>query len=999
MELGKHEKEIPAKETLKEKLTLHATYGQRTEERDLHVASPLKFLNTEQVPSGESGSKPLTFTFVPYIGQLPSHFEVVDASKFLVKISEKPNADTRQEIINKSHIPSGDLAFKNQFQQDSKSTFHPESTQKIFQPQEHNTGKRKMQENDLFKAEFIFITDSGEEDEETIARNKVQPPSVGSYGHTIFQSSNTSLDPTASNKPFSDMNAPRSQGAALSHSSTAQLTSLSTSDHLFHKPPAIRLISPTNLKVKRDLVNLNQASSLEESYNKCQSATGSSKQDSSTCFQATTHSSPISKSKRSDYELSSPSSSSQFLGSSQVPTISIPDWVYKPSQVTRSGLPNGSGGLSSDVPSSSKIQDLSAQSLPSCSFKRSVSAIPVHVTAHLLSPSPKPLSSPFYSSSSTICSINEPYSQMSPTGNQLKPEIRASLPTRLTFLTAVLKAHPSQQRPLSPASCPATFSVNSLGSSTLSVDQKFITTPPTPKKYVSGFSVRSDSPSQEEHQPLGFSHVPLSSKAHHPPRARSLSPRNHLYARPLSPDSLSPLSSTVSSYRKTVVSPLLQPSLPTYSMPSCVPRHSSLNPESSSTKQMHYPISKSQIPEKSRRVHTYSPTLICKSHPLSSPSNQRGTFPPSFERCSSPSPNPLNSTYKSKASSAQRFAQEFGDASPALSNASMQLSSSRPNSTSPVPSACYSHPRSSKLSSSSLHPSYRVYSSPLRPEQSATPSVAQCRSPVSDWSPCPLLSRSRELTSPQTFSLSSDHENTKAKQYKIKTSYKAFAAIPTNTLLMEQKALEEPTKKASETELTTLDTHSEMCSPAQLRQQTEELCATIDQVLQDPLPMRRCESSPSFLQTPMDSDTGKMSTVPQRTAGRETKYANLYLSAPGMTESQLTKPGVIRPAPVKTKILLKKEEPYQPNPFKKYLEESRDPDVEQPSHPIVPIPENEALSSKELHSATAQNKSNLLPTHESKETSKGKFPEPENTLYSERFIPAEEQKDTALKST
>ncbi|XP_025049725.1 muscular LMNA-interacting protein-like isoform X4 [Alligator sinensis] len=186
-----------------------------------------------------------------------------------------------------------------------------------------------------------------------------------------------------------------------------------------------------------------------------------------------------------------------------------------------------------------------------------------------------------------------------------------------------------------------------------------------------------------------------------------------------------------------------------------------------------------------------------------------------------------------------------------------------------------------------------------------------------------------------------------------------------------------------------------MCSPAQLRQQTEELYTTIDQVLQDPLPMRRCESSPSFLQTPMDSDTGKMSTVPQRTAGRETKYANLFLSAPGMTESQLTKPGVIRPAPVKTKILLKKEEPYQPNPFKKYLEESRDPDIEQPSHPIVPIPENEALSSKELHSATTQNKSNLPPTHESKETSKEKIPEPESTLHSERFMPAEEQRDTA----
>lgn len=29
----------------------------------------------------------------------------------------------------------------------------------------------------------------------------------------------------------------------------------------------------------------------------------------------------------------------------------------------------------------------------------------------------------------------------------------------------------------------------------------------------------------------------------------------------------------------------------------------------------------------------------------------------------------------------------------------------------------------------------------------------------------------------------------------------------------------------------------QMCSPAKLRQQTEELCAAIDQVLQDPLPM------------------------------------------------------------------------------------------------------------------------------------------------------------------
>ncbi|NXK67073.1 MLIP protein, partial [Sylvietta virens] len=165
-------------------------------------------------------------------------------------------------------------------------------------------------------------------------------------------------------------------------------------------------------------------------------------------------------------------------------------------------------------------------------------------------------------------------------------------------------------------------------------------------------------------------------------------------------------------------------------------------------------------------------------------------------------------------------------------------------------------------------------------------------------------------------------------QYKIKTSYKAFAAIPTNTLLMEQKALEEPTKPASVTEGTALDTHSEMCSPAQLRQQTEELCAVIDQVLQDPLTMVTHQyvewtySLPFLL---------LMSTTLQRAAGRETRYANLYKSVPTVTESQLTKPGVIRPVLVKGKSAQQKEEPYQPNPFKKYLEEISDQNIEQVS--------------------------------------------------------------------
>ncbi|NXO06997.1 MLIP protein, partial [Oriolus oriolus] len=172
----------------------------------------------------------------------------------------------------------------------------------------------------------------------------------------------------------------------------------------------------------------------------------------------------------------------------------------------------------------------------------------------------------------------------------------------------------------------------------------------------------------------------------------------------------------------------------------------------------------------------------------------------------------------------------------------------------------------------------------------------------------------------------------KHQQYKIKTSYKAFAAIPTNTLLMEQKALEEPTKPAGVTEGTALDTHSEMCSPAQLRQQTEELCAVIDQVLQDPLTMVTHQYFSA-------DEHGvrcwqvfyKMSTTLQRAAGRETRYANLYKSVPIVTESQLTKPGVIRPVLVKGKSAQQKEELYQPNPFKKYLEEISDQNIEQVS--------------------------------------------------------------------
>ncbi|XP_028942179.1 muscular LMNA-interacting protein, partial [Antrostomus carolinensis] len=914
MELGKHERKVSGREALEEKQT---------------------------VTSQESGTKPLTFTFVPSIGRLPTHFEVVDVSKFLVTIPEEPKDPSNQEITNKSNAVSDELALKSKARQDCVSTICTDSTRTAFQSPGCNSSKGEMQENDLFKAEFILITDSGDEDEVAAASNNVHRPSNG-YGAISAQLLSTShVSPgSGAGKPGDGHIA----GAALSHGTTdlkkhQLISTLSTSDHLSSKPPAVHLISPTNQKVVcGTMVNLNQASSLEDFCNNWQSATGFSKQDSSLYFQSASHSSLPSMSKISSSASNSYCSTPRLYDNLQTSSLCTSGCVCKMENFTRSSVPSKSPSLFPNPPCSAEIQGSSAQPLSPSSSKRlnALSPVPVHLITHSLSPSPKPLSPPsFYSSSSTICSINEPCTQMSSRGNLAGSGVRSPLPTRLTLLTAILRSGSSQQRSLSPASCP-TFSPSSLGSSILAIDQKSKTTPPTPQKYVSSPPIRTDSPSREEYWLSGWArHLPLPSKPHPTPRARSISPKKHLPVGTFSPESQSPLSSPVSFRRKLVATPDLQPSLPSPSAPapSSLTHPASLSPGEG----LQYAASRSQAPLKSQRVHTYSPIFTCRSYPLLSSSSLSGVFSPTLEKHLSPSPALFHSASKSKSDSSQTCVQEMSASSLTPSSISKQWSLSRPHSTPPAPQTgnISSHPL--QLNSSWVHTNYRSNSSSPRPEQSVTSPVLKCRSPVSDKSPGTLSSRPRELTSSQSFSLPSDHENFKPKQYKIKTSYKAFAAIPTNTLLMEQKALEEPTKDASVTEGTALDTHSEVCSPAQLRQQTEELCAVIDQVLQDPLTMRRCESSPSFLQMSTESDVGKIKSLLliylfillQRAAGRETRYASLYKSAPMMTESQMTKPGVIRPVLVKAKSAQQKEEPYQPNPFKKYLEEISDQDIEQ----------------------------------------------------------------------
>ncbi|XP_063169758.1 muscular LMNA-interacting protein isoform X2 [Candoia aspera] len=872
----------------------------------------------------------LGFTFVPSYGRLPTQCYLADCTKFCNEVI----AETK-ELEKPSAIGSGNKGT-------GEAASWPNNKHKPFKCKEDKAEGGKMDGNDLFKAEFVLITDS-DEDTKAILGN-----GCGHESSRILAASHvTSGDEWKGqgNVPQLPQNTdlPCSSASQQKHS---QLTSpLSTSDHLFHKSPAAPLLSTTNLKVEHEqAVPGLQASSQQESHSQWRSANGSCIHQTSTYSQSTTSSSSLPSSilKIPPFPFDSHADSAQL--SSNVQTHKLEkEFTPLPPLLSKDSCPPSQVPTSADA-----LQSSPAYSpLPSKKLAPWPMA-PIYITTHVLSPSPNQLPPSLHGSSSNIYNVNNPCSQMSSRGNLAVSGIKSPLPTRLPLLTAILKSGSSPKRPFSPASCPATFSPNSLDSSTLAIEQKFKSTPPTPKKSASYFSIRSDSPYQDEGHLSVFSNAPshmmFSSKSSPTLQTWSLSPKRTLDTRARSPDKLRPLSPTISSYRKTVVSPLLKPKLTNFSLPPHVPRQGAL---------------KTREPEKSTKVHTCSPTFTAKSYPVPTLAvNQRDTISPTAQKVSF-SPTPVHSGNQPKEYLLHVSAKDRD------MNSSTHWPFCHQDSTSSIPPGCNINSPLLQTHASPLHSNFRACPPCSR---SKTPTVTPHRSLARKHSPCSQLSRSRETSSPLSFSLPSDCENKTPKSYKINTSYKAFAAIPTNTLLLEQKALDEQTKTELEVEDRALDTHSEMCSPAQLRQQTEELCAAIDQVLQEPLTRRRCSSSPSSLKNILDLNTGKTSTASQRRAGRETKYANLYLTAPSVTETQKTKPGVIRPTTVKAKIIVKEEESVQPNPFNRYLEERSDLQTEQTTHPIVPIPENEALSSNELSSVRIKDK---LPYHE--DLSEGNF--------------------------
>ncbi|XP_076714676.2 muscular LMNA-interacting protein isoform X9 [Callospermophilus lateralis] len=833
------------------------------------------------VSSGDSEAKPLIFTFVPTVRRLPTHIQLTDTSKFLVKIPEEPS-DKSPETVNRSN--SNDyLTFHrgSQEERNQGTLTHPsEASGKSIQGRVLETNQPQgMQQSDLFKAEYVFIVDSEGEDEVTSRKGEQGPP--GGTGNMAARPKSLAI----SSSLVSDVVRPKIRGTDLKSSSYSevshgmasqqkhgQLTSSpTTSEQLACKPPAFSFVSPTNQKTPPVPANLDGASVLEEFHTRRLDVSGALVEETATYFQTTAHSSPFSASKGASWTLPFPHST-QLPGSNlsspsaadQNPGLA-PEVLKKTTPLTANVLsPRESLKTTSPSPSSSA-------SLKS----NSASYIPVRIVMHSLSPSPKPLTSSFHGSSSTVCS------QMSSSGNLSKSGVKSQVPSRLSLLTAILKSNPSHQRPVSPASCP-TFSLNSLASSTLALDQKVKQTTLTPKKSLSSCSLRAQSPAQAEHQVSELAqqsfHLPFFTKSTPTSQVSSLSPTTPVNS------SLVSMNVEKTPSPTSLKSGTMQTNASSFADLPPVPPSSSL---SSSKNKQDGDLRGSENP---RNTYTHPSTLASSALSSVSPPINHSTMPSSPEKCFHPSPALSNLIDRSKRTSYKPSGQGLNPSalsSPALSSAGCASLPSLGSSS--VPPAALPTP-ALQLSPSTLHPNCGSGSLPSRMMKSES-TKSNHPAPVSTPSLPISLTRTKELISPCALSLSTGPENKKPKQYKTKSSYKAFAAIPTNTLLLEQKALDEPAK-------------------------TENV------------------SKDSTLDLPVETST----TLP-KAAGRETKYANLSSPSSTVSESQLTKPGVIRPVPVKSKILLKKEEEvYEPNPFSKYLEDNSDlfseQDVTVPHKPV-----------------------------------------------------------------
>ncbi|XP_049572193.1 muscular LMNA-interacting protein isoform X10 [Orcinus orca] len=771
---------------------------------------------TPQVSSGDSEAKPLIFTFVPTVRRLPTQSQLGDTSKFIVKIPEEPS-DKTPETVNRSDSNEYlTLNVGSQRERDRGTLTYPlEVKDKASQGRGFKANEPQgMQQSDLFKAEYVFIVDSEGEDEAPSRQGEQGPP--GGMGTTAARPTSLAI----SSSLVSDVVRPKTRGADVQVLSHPEMP---------HGMAPQQKHGPKTPPVPVDLAG---ASVLEEFHPRRLDVSGALVEETAMYFQTSAHSAPF-------FAPKGTSSTSQFPHPAQLSGShsSSPSAVQQKPGLTSEVLKKT---VTSHVLSPRESPRTSSPSLPSGASLKSNSAsyIPVRIVTHSLSPSPKPFPSPFHGSSSTVCS------EVSSSGNFSTSGVKSPVPSRLSLLTAILKSNPSHQRPLSPASCP-TFSLNSLASSSLTLDQKIKQTSPTPKKSLSSCSLRAASPEQRENQVSDLSQqsfpFPFSTKAAPLPLASSLSPPKQ-GSSSLASLNVEKTPSPTSLKSSPMISQLQTSTSSSTGLPPVPPSFSPLFSKGRQDADL-------RGPGKPRDISPHPSTLASSaSSSVSPPTNPKARLP-SPEKCYHPSPALSNLINRSKRASAPLSGPGQTPLAPPPHPVSSAGSASLPQ------LGCSALPRANPptevhhLSPSALHPNLTL---PSRLGKSES-SISDHRSSVSSPSPPISLTRTNELISPCALSMSTGPENKK------------------------HKALDEPAKTESISKDNTLD-------------------------------------------PPLEMPT----TLP-RAAGRETKYANLASPSSTVSESQLTKPGVIRPVPVKSKILLRKEEEvYEPNPFSKYLEEHSD---------------------------------------------------------------------------
>ncbi|KAB0359709.1 hypothetical protein FD754_003865 [Muntiacus muntjak] len=526
-----------------------------------------------------------------------------------------------------------------------------------------------------------------------------------------------------------------------------RLTSPTASEQLACKPPAFSFVSPTNQKTPPAPGELAGASVLEEFHSRRLDARGALVEETTTYFQTSAHSAPFFAPKGMSStsqvpqpaQVSGPSTAQQNPG--QPPEVlkkTVTSNVLSPKESPRASSPSPASGASLK--------------------SGAASYIPVRIVTHSLSPSPKAFPSPFHGSSSTVCS------QASSSGSLSRPGVKPLVPSRLSVLTAILKSSPSHQRPLSPASCP-TFSLNSLASSTLTLDQKAKQTPPTPKKSLSSCSLRSGSPEQRENP---VSHLSQPSFPFSSPTKAAPSPQA---------SALSPPKQGSSSFASVIVEKMPSPTLKsspvtsqlqtgTSSSVGLPPVPPSFSPLSSKGRQ----DADSRGPGKPRDICSHaSPSPSSTSSSVSPPTNPRARLS-SPERRYHPSPALSNLINRSRSAQAPASGQGQTLSTPRPAPVSSSSSASLPRLGPSALPLANPPTKARQLSPSALHPDLTLPSRLGKPESSVT----EHRSSVSAPSPPFSLTRTQELSAPCTLSMSAGPENKKPKN----GTTASFPAVP-----------------------------------------------------------------------------------------------------------------------------------------------------------------------------------------------------------------------------